>query len=130
MFHWSFSQFMPDSTTLTEAGPSTDVCYGPLDATDISVEEAVATASLFKALGDQARVRIVNLLATGSEPLCVCHLIEPLGLSQGTVSHHLKKLLDVGLLRREQRGIWAYYSLDRTALGRLAVLVGRGWEES
>lgn len=121
---------MSDSATLAVAAPSTDVCCAPLNATDMSVEEAAATASLFKALGDPARVRIVNLLATSGETLCVCHLIGPLGLSQGTVSHHLKKLLDVGLLRREQRGIWAYYSLDRTALGRLAALVGLEWEES
>ena len=64
----------------------------------------MATAELFKALGDPARVRIVNLLATSGEPVCACELYEPLGLSQPTVSHHLKKLVDAGLLEREQRG--------------------------
>ena len=82
-------------------------------------DEASATAALFRALGDPARVRLVNLLATADEPVCVCELTPHLGLTQPTVSHHLRKLLDVGLLRREQRGTWAFYSLDRAALDRL-----------
>jgi ArsR family transcriptional regulator len=82
--------------------------------------QAEATARLFKALADPARVKIVNLLATSPEPVCVCEFTEPLGLSQPTVSHHLKMLLDVGLLDREQRGTWAYYSLRPAALGGLA----------
>ena len=76
--------------------------------------------SVFKALADPHRVRIVNLLANADEPVCVCEFMPQLGLSQGTVSFHLKKLLDVGLLDREQRGTWAYYSLDRDALGRVS----------
>jgi ArsR family transcriptional regulator, arsenate/arsenite/antimonite-responsive transcriptional repressor len=79
-------------------------------------EQAVATAELFKALADPTRVRIVNVLATTDEPVCGCELIEPLGLSQPTVSHHLTKLLDAGLLEREQRGRWAYFSLSRDAV--------------
>jgi ArsR family transcriptional regulator len=85
-------------------------------------EEAEATAELFKTLGDPARVRIVNLLATGGEPVCACDLYEPLGLSQPTVSHHLKKLVDAGLLEREQRGKWAYFSLNRDAVEKLALV--------
>ena len=97
-------------------------CCAPLAAPVLSDEEAAATAALFRALGDPARVRIVNLLATSGEPVCVCHLIEPLGLSQPTVSHHLKKLVDAGLLEREQRGKWAYFSLKPVATARLASL--------
>jgi ArsR family transcriptional regulator, arsenate/arsenite/antimonite-responsive transcriptional repressor len=88
----------------------------------MSDEEAAATAALFKVLGDLARVRIVNLLATSGEPACVCELVPALGLSQPTVSHHLKKLADAGLLDREQRGTWAYYSLNRDAAERVATL--------
>ena len=62
----------------------------------------------------------MNVLANAPEAVCVCDLMPQLGLSQGTVSFHLKKLLDVGLLEREQRGTWAYYSLKRDGLGRLA----------
>ena len=62
----------------------------------------------------------MNVLATSGAPVCVCELIEPLGLSQPTVSHHLKKLVDAGLLEREQRGKWAYFSLKRDAVEKLA----------
>ena len=88
----------------------------------LSDEEAEATAAVFRALSDPARVKIVNLLATSGEPVCVCNLIEPLGLSQPTVSHHCKKLLDVGLVEREQRGKWAYFSLRADALQTLAAV--------
>lgn len=98
-------------------------CCGPLGAPALSAEEAAATANLFKALADPARVRIVNVLATSGAPVCVCHLIEPLGLSQPTVSHHLKRLTDAGLLEREQRGKWAYFSINPGAAARLAGLV-------
>jgi ArsR family transcriptional regulator len=99
------------------------VCCGPLAAQSLSDEQAVATAEVFKALADPARVRIMNVLATSSEPVCVCHLIEPLGLSQPTVSHHLKKLTDAGLLEREQRGKWAHFSLRPEAVAKLAAVV-------
>jgi ArsR family transcriptional regulator len=94
-------------------------CCAPLDAETLSDEEAEATAALFRALGDPARVKLLNLLATTGEACCVCELIEPLGLAQPTVSHHLKRLVDAGLLAREQRGRWAFYSLDEGALERL-----------
>jgi ArsR family transcriptional regulator, arsenate/arsenite/antimonite-responsive transcriptional repressor len=98
-------------------------CCAPLAAPALSDAEADASAALFAALSDPARVRIVNLVATSDEPICACHLIEPLGLSQPTVSHHLKRLVDAGLLEREQRGKWAYFSLAPAAAGRLAGVV-------
>jgi ArsR family transcriptional regulator len=97
-------------------------CCAPLAAPVLSAEEAGATAELFKALGDPARVRIVNLLAATHEPVCVCELITPLGLAQATVSHHLKKLTDAGLLDREERGKWAYFSINSEAMARVALL--------
>jgi ArsR family transcriptional regulator len=98
-------------------------CCAPLGASTLSDEEAQATAALFAALADPARVRIINVVATSDEPVCACHLIEPLGLSQPTVSHHLKRLVEAGLLEREQRGKWAYFSLTPEANSRLAGLV-------
>jgi ArsR family transcriptional regulator, arsenate/arsenite/antimonite-responsive transcriptional repressor len=98
-------------------------CCRPLAAPTLSEDEVDATAALFRALGDPARVRIVNLLATTAEPVCACEFEPALGLSQPTVSHHLKKLTDVGLLEREQRGKWAYFSLNDEAMSRLAGLV-------
>jgi ArsR family transcriptional regulator len=97
-------------------------CCAPLAAPALDEAQAVATAELFKALADPARVRIVNLVATSLEPVCACELYEPLGLSQPTVSHHLKKLTDAGLLMREQRGKWAYFSLQRDAVEMLAAV--------
>jgi len=88
----------------------------------MSVDEAEATAELFKALADPARVRLVNLLATASEPVCMCDLIGPLGLAQPTVSHHAKKLVEAGLVDREQRGKWAYFTLKRDAVVTLAAV--------
>ena len=105
------------------AAPAAIACCAPLSAPVLSEEEAQATAALFRALGDPARVRIVNVLATTDEPVCVCELVEPLGLTQPTVSHHLKKLTDVGVLEREQRGKWAYYSLRPEAAERLTGLL-------
>jgi ArsR family transcriptional regulator len=94
-------------------------CCRPLDD-DLTADDAEATAALFKALADPARVRIVSMLARSPEPACVCELTPSLGLSQPTVSHHLKKLVQAGLLEREQRGVWAFYTLDRAALERAA----------
>lgn len=80
---------------------SATACCAPLAAPVLSAAEAEATAELFKALGDPARVRIVNLLARSEDGhVCACDLLGPLGLSQPTVSHHLKKLLDAGLVER------------------------------
>jgi ArsR family transcriptional regulator len=96
------------------------VCCRPLDDDGLTSEDAEATAQVFKALSDPARVRIVNLLARNPEAVCVCELTPVVGLSQPTVSHHLKKLVQAGLLQREQRGVWAYYTLDRAGLERAA----------
>ena len=86
----------------------------------------MATAALFRVLAEPARVRIVNLLATRGEPACICHLVDELGLSQPTVSHHVRKLVDVGLVIREERGKWTYLSIDAEACRRLGALVDFG----
>ena len=97
-------------------------CCAPLAAEVLDQEQAEATAELFKALADPARVRIVNALAQSDEPVCACEFEPALGLAQSTVSHHLKKLTDAGLLEREQRGKWAYFSLRSEAVDRLALV--------
>jgi ArsR family transcriptional regulator len=89
----------------------------------LSTADAEATAVLFRALGDPARVRIVNVLASSGEPVCVCELVEVLGLAQATVSHHLRKLVDAGLLVREERGKWSFFAIEPAACLRLASLV-------
>jgi ArsR family transcriptional regulator len=98
-------------------------CCAPLDAPTLSDEEADATAALFRALGDPARVKIVNRLVTAGGPVCACEFEPLLGLAQPTVSHHLKKLTDAGLLEREQSGKWAYFAIKADAAERLTGLV-------
>lgn len=100
-----------------EAAPAQ--CCVPVSSSRMSTREAMATAALFKALSDPHRVRIVNRLATTEGPVCVCDLTDLLGLSQPTVSFHMKKLVEAGLLSREQRGVWAYYALKDDAVRRL-----------
>jgi ArsR family transcriptional regulator, arsenate/arsenite/antimonite-responsive transcriptional repressor len=94
----------------------------PLLAGPLPAEEAQNLAGALKALADPARLRLLSLIQSqpGSEA-CVCHLTEPLGLSQPTVSHHLKVLLEAGLVEREQRGNWAYF---RVLPSRLEALRG------
>src|SRR5690348_17488798 len=112
---------MPVDPMTTEL--SLIACCRPLAGPTLSEDEASSTAGLFKALGDPARVRIVNLLASQGGEVCACEFEPALGLSQPTVSHHLKKLTDAGLLDREQRGKWAYFSINPEAASRLAGLV-------
>ena len=100
-------------------GLTSATCCRPLGALSLSDEEAGATATLFRALADPARVRIVNVIATRGEPVCACELIEPLGLSQPTVSHHLNVLHEAGLLDRERRGKWVYFKVRAEPLEAL-----------
>ena len=80
---------------------------GPLPAAD-----AESLARALKVLADPARLRLLSLIQSQPDhEACVCNLTEPLGLSQPTVSHHLKVLLEAGLVEREQRGSWAYFSV-------------------
>lgn len=97
-------------------------CCAPLNEASISADEADAAATLFKALADPNRVLIVNRLLACDDAVCVCEFNEELDLSQPTVSFHLKKLVNAGLLSREQRGTWAYYSIVPEAMNQLSEL--------
>jgi ArsR family transcriptional regulator len=84
-------------------------------------EAAQRLARVFKALGDPTRVKLLSLIAAaGGVGACVCDLVEPVRLSQPTVSHHLRHLVQAGLITREQRGKWAYYRLVDGALAAVA----------
>jgi ArsR family transcriptional regulator len=92
-------------------------CCTPLAGASLSEERAVEMEAVMKALADRHRLRIVNLLLrAGGEPVCVCEVQPLLGLSQGTVSHHLKQLVEAGLIERETRGTYSYFSLVPGAL--------------
>lgn len=101
-------------------------CCSPITGGALSAEAAERLAGALKALADPARLRLVSLIAahSGAEA-CVCQLTGPLGLSQPTVSHHLKVLTGTGLLERQQRGKWAYYRLVPGALDALAGILAR-----
>jgi ArsR family transcriptional regulator len=98
-----------------------EACCAPVLRGVLAVDEAQQLARAFRALGDPTRVRLLSLIAAQPErEACICDLVEPVGLSQPTVSHHMKQLVDAGLVAREQRGRWAFYRLAEgtlTALG-------------
>ncbi|HSI97985.1 MAG TPA: metalloregulator ArsR/SmtB family transcription factor [Gaiellaceae bacterium] len=99
-------------------------CCSPLAGSTLSLEEAAELERLFKALADRHRLRVINiLLQAGGEAVCVCEFQPVLGIAQPTVSHHLKQLMEAGLLEREKRGTFAYYSLAPGALERIGVLL-------
>lgn len=105
----------------TQAAPAATRCCAPLVREAADPQVARDLARVFKALGDPTRVQLLSIVAAhdGGEA-CVCDLTEPVGLAQPTVSHHLKILVEAGLLSREQRGRWAYYSVVPGALTALA----------
>ncbi|RLV56350.1 transcriptional regulator [Aeromicrobium phragmitis] len=116
---------MNASLPLLDDSPA--ACCAPVLAPSLTEEEALRLAAMFKALGDPNRVRLLSLItAAEGHEACICDLTEPVGLSQPTVSHHMKKLVDAGLVEREQRGRWAYYRVVPGALDHLAeALVAR-----
>jgi len=96
----------------------------PLLQEPISREQADQLSTALKALADPGRLRLLSLIqAQPDGEACVCHLTEPLGLSQPTVSHHLKVLLQAGLVEREQRGSWAYFRVRPEPLAALGSLL-------
>ncbi len=100
-------------------------CCTPLLREPITPSQAADLAQVLKALADPVRLQLVSLVAShdGGEA-CVCELTEPLGLTQPTISHHLKILVDAGIFSRDKRGVWAYYALVPGALDALAAVLG------
>jgi len=96
-------------------------CCSPVTGGVLDVDTAERLARVFKALGDPTRVRLLSMIAAaaGGEA-CICDLTEPVGLSQPTVSHHMKILAEAQLITREQRGKWAYYRLVEGTLHAVA----------
>ena len=94
-----------------------EACCQPFLSAPLDDESAARLASAFKVLAEPARLRLVSLIAAQDPPeACVCNLTAPLGLSQPTVSHHLKVLAEAGILDREQRGRWVFYGLRAETL--------------
>lgn len=110
-----------DAPKTTQNDAATQCCVPSNTQEALRPAEAAALAARFKAISDPNRLRIISILSANPDAeTCVCDLPQPLGLGQPTVSHHLKVLVDAGLLKREKRGVWAYYSLIPGALDALA----------
>ena len=108
------------STTLDLAPkqkrPKGDVCCEPVVHPDVGRPRAERMAEVAKALGDPVRIQLVDVLRKHAGKVCVCELVPLFDLSQPTVSHHLKKLRDAGIVGSERRGLWAYYYVNPEAL--------------
>jgi len=99
-------------------------CCSPVVGQVMTVDEAESLATVLKAIAEPTRLRLVSLIAAHADAeACVCDLTAPVGLSQPTVSHHLKILVDAGVLQREQRGKWAYYKLVPATFASLSRLL-------
>ncbi len=112
-----------NSMAVLEALPITPVnaCCTPVTSEILSLDEAESMATAFKALGDPTRLRLLSIVANSEgQEACVCDLTEPVGLSQPTVSHHLKLLMDAGYITRSKRGTWSYYKLVPGSLERVS----------
>ena len=100
--------------------PDTDACCPSVLAAPLDNTDATELARGFNALGDPVRLRLLSMLAAApAGEICVCDFIEPIGKTQGTISHHLKILGDAGLVHGDRRGKWVWYSLDRERLANL-----------
>jgi ArsR family transcriptional regulator len=113
---------MSTATLLPIRDVSTAVaCCAPLVREPLGAAEADDLAQSLKAIADPARLRIISIVAASATgQVCVCDFTEPLALSQPTVSHHLKVLVEAGFLSRAKRGTWAYYRLVPGALGAVS----------
>jgi len=101
---------------------SETTCCSPITSGILSNSEADQLARRLKALADSTRLRLLSMVAAHENgEACVCELIDPVGLSQGTISHHMKVLVEAGFLTREQRGKWAYYTVVPGTLESLAI---------
>jgi ArsR family transcriptional regulator len=95
-------------------------CCEPVVYPDVQREEAVRMAAVAKALGEPVRLQLVDVLRKHAGKVCVCELVPLFAISQPTLSHHLKKLRDAGIVDSERRGLWAYYYVVPGALEELS----------
>jgi ArsR family transcriptional regulator len=95
-------------------------CCEPIVYPDVQRGPALRMAEVAKALGDPIRLQLVDVLRTHAGKVCVCELVPLFDISQGTLSHHLKKLRDAGIVDSERQGLWAYYYVIPDALKELS----------
>jgi len=100
--------------------PKGEPCCEPVVYPDVERAQARRMATIAKALGDPVRIQLVDVLRKHAGKVCVCELVPLFDLSQPTVSHHLKKLRDAGIVGSERKGLWAYYYVEPQALEELS----------
>jgi len=110
------------SNTLIELADG--VCCAPLRTTPLAEDEAVELARMFTALADPVRLRLLSLVANADE-VCSCDLLDTLGKSQPTISHHTKTLSEAGLITGEKRGRWVYWRVVPNKMDALRKALGR-----
>jgi ArsR family transcriptional regulator len=99
-------------------------CCEPVARPDVGLPQALRLAEVAKALGDPIRLQLVDVLRKNAGQVCVCELVPLFDVSQPTLSHHLRKLRDAGIVDVERRGLWAYYYVTPEALDELATWLG------
>src|SRR5665648_490085 len=100
--------------------PAGEPCCEPVVYPEVQRDQAVRMAAIAKALGDPVRIQLVDVLKVHAGKVCVCELVPLFDLSQPTVSHHLKKLRDAGIVGSERKGLWAYYYVKPEAVEELS----------
>ncbi len=105
--------------------PDAVTCCSPVSSTVLDEEQAQSLAVSFAALADPIRLRLLSFIASSAAgEVCACDLLEPSGRSQPTVSHHMKILVDAGLVNREKRGLWVWYRVVPSRIEVLRVVLG------
>ena len=104
--------------------PAGEPCCEPVVYPDVDRERATRLATIAKALGDPIRLQLVDVLRKHAGKVCVCELTPLFDVGQPTVSHHLKKLREAGLVGSERQGLWAYYYVNTEALEELTAWLG------
>jgi ArsR family transcriptional regulator len=99
-------------------------CCTPVRAEPLGETDAALLAHSFSALADPIRLRLLSYITSAGREVCACDLVEPSGRSQPTVSHHMKILVDAGLVTREKRGLWVWYSAVPERLDALRAVLG------
>jgi ArsR family transcriptional regulator len=106
------------STPLPTLGPSAASCCAPVAGLDPAFD-AERIAAIAKALAEPLRVSILDVLRRSPDDVCQCELLPLFDIPQSTLSHHVNKLVDAGLVQVERRHRWAYYSVEPQALQEL-----------
>jgi ArsR family transcriptional regulator len=120
-----YSSHMPSrATKASSLADDPIVCCAPVSSTALDPSQADVLAQSFAALADPVRLRLLSFITSADDQVCACDLVEPSGRSQPTVSHHMKILVDAGLVEREKRGLWVWYRAAPARLDALRAVLG------